>query len=302
MKGVEIYNTKSGFKVVKVHYSADPDKDLSTEAGKAWLPKALAGIKGGMSSSSWRKEMEIDFKARSGQKVFEGLELLRDRIVIKPFEVPQWWDISAGYDWGKNNPFAYLEGAVDGDRNKYIIYGASYSGYEIPAQVQIIKKSPYSHRTTSRYADPSIWTEDQMAKDGSYTSFQKIFSSFGIAFLKGRTDDIACMEMLEQEWFDISVNNSGELIKIPKQNPTLKIFSNCEFLFDCLCNLRWSEFSPTVEQERGKKEEIAHSGNDPFDALKYWILNFHKKSTEPKPRSIDKAIPLAGELLEARVN
>lgn len=302
MKGIELYDTKSGFKVCKVHYSADPDKDLTTDEGKRWLPKALAGIKGGLSSSSWRKEMEIDFKARSGQKVFEGLELLRDKLVIKPFQVPEWWNIGAGYDWGKNNPFAYIEGVVDGDKNKYIVYGASRSGYEIPAQVQIIKRSPYFNRLQTRYADPSIWTEDQMAKDGSYTSFQKIFNSFGITFVKGHTDDIACVELLEQEWFDIVVAESGEINKVPKENPTLKFFATCEFLFDCLCNLRWSEFSPTIEQERGKKEQVSHAGNDPFDALKYWILNFPKQSTQPKPRSKDKALPMAGELLESRVN
>ena len=298
MKGIETYKTNAGFTVARVHYTADPKKDPIAEEGREWLKRALLGVKGGLSSSAWLKEMEIDFKARSGQRVFEGLELLKDKILIKPFSISDWWKVEGGYDWGKNNPFAYLEGSVNQDGQKYVIYGASYSGYEIPAQAQVIKKSPYFNRVHLRHADPSIWTEDQVARDGSYTSFQRVFSDLGITFIKGKTDDIACAERLEQEWFDVTVSNDGKIVKVPKENPTFKIFSNCEFLWDSLINLRWAEFSPSVEQERGKKEEIVHAGNDPWDALKYWYLSLPQASFQPKPRSKDRAIPLAGELLE----
>ena len=298
MTGIETYRTKSGFKVAKIHYTSDPDKNPATPEGREWLKRALAGVKGGISSSSWRKEMEIDFKARSGQKVFEGLELMREKIMIDPFEIPSWQETRGGYDWGKRNPFAYVEGTVDHDSNKILVYGAYGSVVEIPSQAQMIKRSPYAGKTKLRLADPSIWTEDQVAKDGSYTSFQKIFSELGIIFEKGRTDDIACMERLEQEWFDIKVDTNGQVIKIPKETPTLKIFKTLEFLWESLVNLRWSEFTPTTEQEHGKKEEISHQGNDPWDALKYWLLSLPMPAIVPKPTSKDRAMPLACELLE----
>ena len=60
MKGVDVYKTKAGFTVAKWHYSSDTAKDLFTDDGQAWLKGALAGVKGGMSSHAWRKEMEID--------------------------------------------------------------------------------------------------------------------------------------------------------------------------------------------------------------------------------------------------
>src|SRR3990167_1629008 len=296
MTGIETYRTKSGFKVVKVHYTADPEKNPATPEGQEWLKRALAGVKGGFSSSSWRKEMEIDFKARSGQKVFEGLELMRDKIMIKPFQIHEYQEVGGGYDWGKRNPFAYVEGTVDHDGNKFMVYGAHGSGVEIPAQANMIKKSPYAQKVSVRYADPSIWTEDQVAKDGSYTSFQKVFQELGIVFLKGRTDDIACMERLEAEWFDLKVID-GKIVKTPKDNPTLKIFEPLEFLWESLIKLRWSECSPSAEEEKGKKEEIAPSGNDPWDALKYWYLNLPRPANVPKPHSADRDIPLAGELL-----
>ena len=297
MTGIQEYKTKSGYQVARIHYTADPAKNPNTQDGMDWLKRALTGVKGGLSSSAWRKEMEIDFKARSGQKVFQGLELLRDKILIKPFNIPQYWQVGGGYDWGKRNPYAYVEGATDKDGNKYMIYGASASGVEIPAQAEVIKRSPYYDSLTTRYADPSIWTEDQVSKDGSYTSFQRVFQEYGIFFTKGKTDDIACMERLESEWFDIQVSSAGEVVKVPKENPTFKIFWTMEWLFDCLCNLRWSEFGAKTENEKGKKEEIAHSGNDPWDALKYWYLSLPLPSMEPKPKSQDPALPLAGELI-----
>ena len=47
MKGIHDYITKDGLRVVKVHYSADPDKDVATVEGKKWMAKALLGYPGG---------------------------------------------------------------------------------------------------------------------------------------------------------------------------------------------------------------------------------------------------------------
>lgn len=298
MNGLAERTTRSGYKSVRLHYTADPDKDPKTERGRAWMTRALAGVKGGMSSSAWQREMEIDFNVRAGQKVFEGLELMKDRIMVRPFEVPAFWSVKGGYDWGKRNPFAYIEGTVDHDGTKYICYGAYGSDFGLPSQAELIKASPYQKRVNVRYADPSIWIENQVAKDGSYTSFQRIFSSdpHNIGFIQGRTDDIACVERLEREWFDVQVTDSG-VIKVPKENPTLKIFLPYEFLWTELVNLHWADFGAKTEEVKGKKEEIAQIGNHAFDALKYWLLSLPETPIVPKIRSRDPALPLAGDLI-----
>jgi len=299
MKGVTEYKTKSGFQVARVHYTADPDKDPATEKGQEWLKRALEGVKGGQSSSAWRKEMEIDFSARRGERVFEGLELIKDKVLIKPFQIPEYWKVTGGYDWGKRNPFAYLEGAIDSDGNKFICYGAYGSGYTIGEQANFIKKSPYKARILTRWADPSIWTENQVAKDGSYTSFERLFSDLDVHFARGKTDDIVAAERLEAEWFDMVPTIDG-FKRVPKENPTLKIFLPYLFLWDELIELRWADFSAVVEENRGKKEEIQQLRNHAFDALKYWLLALPLASIKPKPRSKDPAIPLAMELIGSK--
>ena len=40
MKGISKRTTKLGFHVLRLHYSADPDKDPATEAGKKWYEEA----------------------------------------------------------------------------------------------------------------------------------------------------------------------------------------------------------------------------------------------------------------------
>lgn len=299
MKGITTYKTRSGFAVARVHYTADPDKDPTTEEGMKWLKKALMGVPGGMSSSSWQKEMEIDFSARAGQRVFPGLELLKELIFIPPFQVPDIWEFRAAYDFGKRNPFSYHDYAVGHDQDKYAIYEAYGSGYEIPMQAAMMKRSPYFEKSKLKIADPSIWTEDQVAKDGSYTSFQRIFSDMGIIFDKGKTSDIAAVERLEQEWYDFKWDDDlKQLVKLPKKNPTFRIFQNCPELWNELINLTWSDYSPTVEQTKGKKESIEQVKNHAWDDLKYFILSLPQAADIPKPRSNDRAKPLAGELLD----
>jgi hypothetical protein len=70
MKGISRRTTKLGFNVLRLHYTADPDKDPSTLAGKRWLEEA----KMGMSDARWRQEHEIDYGALGGTLVFPGFE------------------------------------------------------------------------------------------------------------------------------------------------------------------------------------------------------------------------------------
>lgn len=297
MKGLVTRKTQSGYMVARVHYSADPDKDPETEQGRAWLGREIQGYMGGMKSPKWQREMEINFRAAAGRKVFEGLEEIREKVLIKPFEIPDWWEIRGGYDWGKSNPFAYVEGTVGADSEKYVTYCAYGSGYEIPTQADFIKKSPHKSRVSLRYADPSIWTEADAQRDGDYTSKQKLFVEEGVTFVKGRTDDIAAVDLLIGLLFDVYIDGEGREIRAPKKNLGIRIFETCLPLWDELINLRWDDFSPQVEQSRGKKETIKQVKNHAWDALKYWLLSWPQEGTKPSPRSNDRALPLAGELI-----
>ena len=146
MKGVSDYITKDGLRVVKVHYSADPDKDVTTPEGKKWMAKALLGYPGGLEGAKWRREMEIDFNAQGGQLVFPQMEEHRDRILISPIkEIPDKWKLYGGFDYAGRGTTAFVVIAHDKKNDDYYCIHEYYmktAGYV--ATCDHIKKCIYN--------------------------------------------------------------------------------------------------------------------------------------------------------------
>jgi hypothetical protein len=81
MKGLGVRTTSLGFRVLRLHYSADPDKDPATEHGARWYEEARKG----MPDARWRQEYELDYGALSGQLVFPTFE---ETIHVVPDQLP----------------------------------------------------------------------------------------------------------------------------------------------------------------------------------------------------------------------
>jgi hypothetical protein len=62
---LETRKCKSGFLAVRAHYSIDPE---------LWPAERIGSIRAAMPGWRWRKEYEIDFDARSGQKVYDNFD------------------------------------------------------------------------------------------------------------------------------------------------------------------------------------------------------------------------------------
>lgn len=90
MQGISTRRTKLGFHVLRVHYSADPDKNPQTPQGRRWLEEA----KKGMSDARFRQEYEIDFGALGGQLVFPGFDesvhVVADKMPLDPAYSTVW--------------------------------------------------------------------------------------------------------------------------------------------------------------------------------------------------------------------
>ena len=84
MKGLSVRTTSLGFRVLRLHYTCDPEKDPATEHGKRWYEEARKG----MPDARFRQEYELDYGALSGQLVFptfeETLHVVPDRFPIDP--------------------------------------------------------------------------------------------------------------------------------------------------------------------------------------------------------------------------
>jgi hypothetical protein len=98
-------NGTNGFKVFRLHYSADPHKDPQTDEGKQWIEQARRG----MPSYGWEREYEISFAVSAGKRVHSGFKeaIHVDDLSYKPGLV-----VFRGWDFGYHHP-AVLFSQVD---------------------------------------------------------------------------------------------------------------------------------------------------------------------------------------------
>jgi hypothetical protein len=97
LPGITQWETKDGIVVIRVHYSADPDKDPATPEGKKWLDNRLVGYPGGVRGHAWRSEMEIDFSVFHGKPIYptfvESIYVASSNLIpIKGVPMLRGWD------------------------------------------------------------------------------------------------------------------------------------------------------------------------------------------------------------------
>lgn len=99
VKGIQKWTTEAGIRSIRLHYSADPERDPDTPLGKAWIETMTKGLVGGVTNGIWRKEQEIDFSIREGLPIYKTFKEQRhvSALPLKPMKnVP----ILRGWDFG----------------------------------------------------------------------------------------------------------------------------------------------------------------------------------------------------------
>ena len=124
--GVIVQKLSNGFVRVRVHYSA-----IKNRRGPEWAEAAAAKY-GGTRSYKWRREMEIDESAASGEPVFPTWDPLVH--TCEPFPIPRNWPKWLLYDIGGVNPHALLWVAMDPKAPDYTLYAYRewYKGLDMP--------------------------------------------------------------------------------------------------------------------------------------------------------------------------
>src|SRR3990167_8692147 len=154
MNGLDIYKTKDGFTVAKLHYSADPDKILQN--GEP-VPELLEGYIGGKNGPAWRKEMEIDFTAYSGQLLcYNIIQEFRNKVIIDRY-IRESDNKYGSLDWGRNNPASFHVYTVNEDGPIHSAYEIYLNQTSIPDFCSLIKNCPYYQSLHWISAVPSLW-------------------------------------------------------------------------------------------------------------------------------------------------
>jgi hypothetical protein len=277
--------TRGGVPVLRLHYSADPDKRPGTAFGDKWLAQATQGYPGGMNSPRWQKEMEIAYGALLGTMLFPQWAQWQTngRIVVPPFD-PIGYKIYGSFDHGWRHPASYLVHGMSPDGDVITLW--EFWGAHVPYQsiAKIINGervkvpscgaschpdtrdfpgNPYAGRESWIRADPSMWSEDKPQHDGTMKAMATLFKKEKVYFVSAeRGGDTTLAEWL-----------IGEYWKDP-MNPRYRITTACPKLIWEIGRQRHKDVSDEVAQRRSQPEELVDKDNDAYDALKYFLQKF----------------------------
>jgi len=294
MNGLDIYKTKDSFTVAKLHYSADQEKVLLNSEP---IPELLEGYVGGKSGAAWRKEMEIDFTAYSGQLLcYQLIQDYRSKIIIdKPVKDTD--NKYASLDWGRNNPASFhvytVERMEDDKKHVHSAYEIYVNQTSIPDFCSLIKQCPYYQSLIWISADPSIWNRNQEDKDDLRSLWDK-FKDEGIILQKGksRDDEIAINELLDM-WSHL--DESG---------PRFTISPRCVKQIWEFERLRYKEITTAMIENLNPHETLVDKDNHSWDDFKYFISKLISTPDKEADKDLSFTSPLykLKELQRKRLN
>jgi hypothetical protein len=284
--------------VLRLHYAADPDKRPGTAAGDAWRERATARYAGGIRSARWRKEMEIEYGALGGTRLFPEWELwaTQGRIVVPPFDAVG-YRLYGSYDHGWTNPASFHVHGVNGDGDIVTLWEFYADRVPVSAIARLINGedvhlptrhpeakieparrrwagNPYAGRLVFSVADPSMWAEDQPMADQPNKSTAYLFRHAqprGVFFLKGeRGGDLTVAEwLLGTFWADPA-------------RPRYRVTMACPWLIWELGQQRHREVSPQVGLHTNNPEGLVDKDNHAWDDLKMFLQRFPPTPQAPK--------------------
>lgn len=96
MPGIRGWKTSDGWMVLRLHYSADPER-----ATDEWITQQLVGYRGGKLGRDWMREMEVDFSSYAGEPVYAGFDAVRS---VLPTNYNPHLPLWRGWDFGYRHP------------------------------------------------------------------------------------------------------------------------------------------------------------------------------------------------------
>ena len=281
-KGLLIRHTQSGTPVLRLHYSADPER------GPQWVEQERRKYS---TQGAWDREQEIIHEAGGGERLFAGvLERWGDSIIIDSpqFRPSPHWKLIAGFDHGKANPTAALVGCVDFDGNLYMLAEYYQPGLSPRQHCQNLENLR-GFVQAEVLADPSIFYQTHAQGDGSFKAISELYAEEGLANLTPapRNNENLGMERILSHWIDLERREPALKIVCPRhkrdiQRPLYGLHNDgCPNLLWELRRARREELSSAQLVHRNPTERIVDKDNHLRDALKYICLSL----PEPAKRS-----------------
>jgi hypothetical protein len=226
-QGISFYKTRH-INVLELHHSADAEAHAKALLAKQQLPDA-----------AYQREYELSRTAMGGALIFRALMAkYASDIFCDPFPIPDDWRVAYGLDWGWASESAILEGCFDDDNQ--ILY-VTWEFYEREqdldklAEAMITRPFYDGKNFMGVFADPSLFriSMPRTGKTKDPRGIGEALQGLGVRIYRANNSRIEGLQRLLAMWSSIEING-----------PTLKIFNNCENLYNELYNLRRDEKNP----------------------------------------------------------
>lgn len=251
MPGVEVRNNKNGFRVVRLHYTADPNK-----ATKEWKDKTRIG----MPENDWEQEYEINFNILHGKRFYGEFDY---SLHVGDTKANPYLDMLVSFDFGYRHP-ACVWAQID-DRDRVIIHreeqGEDEALINFAKRILRISNKEFPGCSFKYFADPA----GKMSTDKSERTSVEILRSLGIK------------PMMKKTFRDLGFNIVRNLLLKKQKNPEGKelrgilVNRNCTILIDGF--MGGYHYANVKEGQPDKEEATGGNFYDHLqDALRYILI------------------------------
>ena len=297
-KGVQVRRLDTNYCHVRIHYSADPEKDAN------WVRRRSARY-GGVETPKWRREMEIDYTAVQGQPVYPMLSEIH--IAIRSLADMAVYRI---IDHGIRHPMVCLWMGVSPNGDRHVFREYYRSGATVAVNCQEVdrltdenvvdtiidpatrQRVPLSAKDKAPVSTLSLYNDALgmpcRLADNSRAGYDTVRNSLLAtlarkALSEGYVDEHS---HFAKQYFAKFSLTEVELLEMSR-HPTLTFAPGCVRVFREMRNLRFKDISgdPT---EKAKPEEVMDFEDDGADCVRYGVqtkLRYMKPTTSPQPGS-----------------
>ncbi len=298
MKSVQVRRLDTNYCHVRIHYSADPEKDAE------WVRRRSARY-GGVETPKWRREMEIDYSAVQGQPVYPMLgavhiairsiiDMAIYRIIDHGIRAPMvclWMGVSPNGDRHVFREY-YRSGATVAVNCAEVISLTDENVVDTVIDPATRQRVPLSSKDKAPVSTLSLYKDALkipcLLADNSKAGYDTVRNSLLSTLARKAMSDgyIDEYSHFAKQYFAKFSLTQVELLEMSR-HPALTFDPSCIRVFREMRNLRFKEISgdPT---EKAKPEEIMDFEDDGPDCVRYGVqtkLRWMKPKTSPQPGS-----------------
>ena len=265
MKGFDVRDTPARFKAVRIHYSADADRDPATEAGQKWYQAQRALY---TNPNTWAVEQEVNFDVGVGTRVFPEFSYEHH---IKPLAPNTRKVIYRGWDFGWHAPVCLFAQVDQKSRLLLLkeIVGSQTTTREFAQQVVKLSNEwfPSFVAGYEDFCDPagqqvkSVESEKNERRDTEVLNGLSIFPQYqwGWSRKDGRS--------LVHQLLNVRADGSASLIVDSEGCPTLAQAFLGQYVF------------PVSKDGKVKEDpdDDTHPWADVMAAVRYLVIGLHPK-------------------------